>query len=187
MSIASMLGQAIRPLRAGEEKLLYRRLGLDVEKETLELTSPSFAPDSPLPIRYTTAAADISPPLSWYGCPSGARELVLVMEDFDVPFPNPLTHFISWNLGEGLQEGALPNREGAGNDPSISLGQNGMGHARYDGPAPPAGHGVHHYVFQLFAIDRELAFDVIPKTKDVADVLEGHVLAFGVLVGTFEQ
>jgi phosphatidylethanolamine-binding protein (PEBP) family uncharacterized protein len=99
MSIASVIGQAIRPLRAGEEKLLYHQLGLDPGKETIQLTSPAFDSDAPMPVRYTTEAADISPPLQWTGFPAETRELVVVMEDFDVPFPSPLTHFIVWHLG----------------------------------------------------------------------------------------
>jgi Raf kinase inhibitor-like YbhB/YbcL family protein len=187
MSIASVIGQAIRPLRAGEEKLLYHQLGLDSTKETIQLTSAAFGSDTSMPVRYTTEAADISPPLAWSGCPAETRELVLVMEDFDVPFPSPLTHFIVWHLGQSLEEAALPNREGVGNDASIKLGQNSMGHERYDGPAPPAGHGVHHYVFQIFALDHALSFEEVPKPKDIANELKDHVLAFGILVGTFER
>jgi phosphatidylethanolamine-binding protein (PEBP) family uncharacterized protein len=67
------------------------------------------------------------------------------------------------------------------------LGQNSMGYERYDGPAPPAGHGVHHYVFQIFALDHAVKFDGVPKPKDIANELKDHVVAFGILVGTFER
>jgi phosphatidylethanolamine-binding protein (PEBP) family uncharacterized protein len=35
----------------------------------------------------------------------------------------------------------------------LEQGVNDFGHARYDGPCPPTGHGTHHYHFRLAALD----------------------------------
>jgi hypothetical protein len=48
-------------------------------------------------------------------------------------------------LPEGTTSGA--KTEGLGH------GVNDFGAARYDGPQPPPGHGVHHYHFRLTALD----------------------------------
>ena len=187
MSLTSLVGQAIRPLRAGEEKLLHHQLGLASTSATITVESSAFVDGGRIPNRYTVCAADISPPLSWSGFPAGARDILLVIEDYDVPLLSPMVHLIAYQLRDGLAEGALPNREGVGLDPTIKVGRNGLGYEHYDGPAPPPGHGVHHYVFQLFALDRPLEFGATPDRAEIAEAIKGHVLDFGLLVGTFER
>jgi phosphatidylethanolamine-binding protein (PEBP) family uncharacterized protein len=54
-------------------------------------------------------------------------------------------------------------------------------------PDPPSGHGAHRYVFQLFALDRQLVFEHPPGRKAVVNAMRGHVLAKGVLVGAYER
>jgi hypothetical protein len=81
--------------------------------------------------------------------------------------------------------------EGAGSEPSAAefhQGVNDYGHARYDGPCPPQGHGTHHYHFRLAALDTP-SLIVSPATK-VADVwraAEPHILAQTELVGTYAR
>jgi phosphatidylethanolamine-binding protein (PEBP) family uncharacterized protein len=52
--------------------------------------------------------------------------------------------------------------------------------------APPPGHGVHHYHFQVFALDTETEIDGLGRGA-LVDHMEGHVLAWGELVGTYER
>src|SRR5690606_40624535 len=54
------------------------------------------------------------------------------------------------------------------------------------GPRPPAGHGLHHYYFQLFALDAPL--DMGPQTPlaELLNALKGHTIAQGELVATYE-
>jgi Raf kinase inhibitor-like YbhB/YbcL family protein len=57
----------------------------------------------------------------------------------------------------------------------------------YRGPAPPPGHGVHHYYFKLYALDAELNVESrLTKTRLLA-AMEGHVLAQAELVGTYQR
>ena len=51
---------------------------------------------------------------------------------------------------------------------------------------PPPGHGVHHYYFRLFALDTELPVEPGLEKKAILDAIRGHVLADGVLMGTYE-
>ena len=54
------------------------------------------------------------------------------------------------------------------------------------GPAPPEGHGVHHYFFHLYALDQPLD-DPRPQTRDeLLDRIDGHIIEQARLVGTFE-
>lgn len=59
----------------------------------------------------------------------------------------------------------------------------------YDGPAPPWNDSiVHHYVFTVYALDVDHV-DVSGEFtgQDVADAIDGHVLAEASLVGTYTQ
>jgi len=65
--------------------------------------------------------------------------------------------------------------------------KNDSGTIGWFGPKPPAGHGVHHYHFQLFALDGPLTLH--PLETDVrilTDAIKGRTVASGEVVGTFE-
>jgi Raf kinase inhibitor-like YbhB/YbcL family protein len=57
----------------------------------------------------------------------------------------------------------------------------------YRGPMPPVSHGPHHYHFKLYALRAPL--DVKPGLdKDgLLKAMQGHVLAQGELIGTYER
>jgi len=57
----------------------------------------------------------------------------------------------------------------------------------YDGPAPPAGHGLHRYRFQIHALDSKLNLPPGVSKFAVRQAMEGHVLGKGVLSGTFSR
>jgi phosphatidylethanolamine-binding protein (PEBP) family uncharacterized protein len=59
------------------------------------------------------------------------------------------------------------------------------GHGWY-GMKPPAGHGVHHYHFQLFALNRALPFDAGASVDELVQAMKGCTIASGELVGTYE-
>ena len=67
-------------------------------------------------------------------------------------------------------------------------GPNSMGSIGYTGPKPPVGDPAHHYHFQIFALDVP-TLDLEPGAKRdaVLKAMEGHVLAEGEIVGTFER
>jgi Raf kinase inhibitor-like YbhB/YbcL family protein len=189
MGLISAIGKLTRPLRAGEDTLILSQPEFESIPETLEITSPAFTDGQPLPLRYTISGEDLSPPLRWGNVPSGTRELVLIVEDYDISLPKPMVHCIAYHLppeGE-LREGALPSRNADALDPVPKLGRNGMGFHRYDGSAAPPGHGPHHYVFQFFAVSRELEFEGAPSKNEFLDAMKDHVLAVGRLTGTFER
>ena len=61
-----------------------------------------------------------------------------------------------------------------------------MGNRGYAGPRPIPGHGPHHYRFHVFALDQPLA-DTVTRAKALLAAMKGHVLARGVLTGTYER
>jgi Raf kinase inhibitor-like YbhB/YbcL family protein len=190
MSARSALGHLTRSLRVGEKALILNQPDFQKLPETLQIRSSTFLDEQPIPILYTVSGDDVSPPLEWSHVPMGTHELVLIVEDYDVPFPKTMVHLIAYGLpptSSGLSEGALPGRNAPARDPIPLLGRNGMGEERYDGPAALPGHGTHHYVFQLFAVNEFLRFNHAPDKDEIVKAMLGHVVATGRLTGTFER
>jgi Raf kinase inhibitor-like YbhB/YbcL family protein len=182
------LGHALRDARAGMEKLVFNRCGLRAGHGTLQVASLAFADHAPIPARYTADGEGVSPPLHWTGVPSGAANLVLIVEDADAPTPEPLVHAIVVDLpaGEGaLHEGELhsPKHEGAG----AHEGRNSYLRSGWLPPDPPTGHGVHRYAFQVFALGPGDAFPEKPGRSDVLQAVQQRGLASGLLIGTYER
>jgi len=154
---------------------------------SLEVASPSFEAGASLSRCFTADGKGLSPALRWGGAPPGTASIALLIEDADSPSREPLVHGIAWLNGgsEGvIHEGAL----NPGADASLStLGRNSYLRARYMPPDPPPGHGPHRYAFQVFALDKTLAFDRVPGRRALLRAMTGHVLAVGHLTATYER
>ena len=182
------VGEALKGVHADISAILYHSEAAAGAPETLKLASSAVDDGQPIPVRYTADGEKLSPPLSWSGVPDGAAGVVLVIEDPDAPAPSPLVHTLAWALqgqdGE-LAEGALRS-PGSGGD-AISLGRNSFFGAEYLPPDPPPGHGPHRYCFQVFALDAAPALSGKPMRTQVAHAIKGHVIAKGLLIGTYER
>jgi Raf kinase inhibitor-like YbhB/YbcL family protein len=186
--IPSGVGRALRRMRAGYDKLVSEADDFVSVPDVIALESPAFDDGGSIPPRYTADGEKISPPLAWSGPIGDAAGLVLIVEDPDAPSLDPLVHLIAWDLPPalgGLPEGEFKSPGHAGLDEM--LGRNAYFQAAWLPPDPPAGHGPHLYVFQLFALDRKLDFTRPPGRKSVVDAMRGRVTAKGVLTGTYER
>ena len=106
----------------------------------------------------------------------------------DSPTPKPLVHALVWDLpgsDASLPEGALPTA--AASAPRDALGRNSLLSSSYLPPDPPRGHGPHRYVFQVFALDATLRFESAPGRAELLERIRGHVVAKGLLIGTYER
>ncbi|RMB51926.1 hypothetical protein C8J44_2951 [Sphingomonas sp. PP-CE-3A-406] len=187
--IPAWLGQAMSGLRAGEDKLAVSQVCGDTPA-SIDLSSPAFAHGSRLPPRFTLDGEGVSPPLVWSDPPAGTATMVLIVEDPDAPAPQPLVHAIVWDLDADagrLAEGAIV-ADGAGEPGGRDVGRNSYLREGWLPPDPPSGHGEHRYVFQLFAVG-EGAGDpgATPGRSAVIEAITGHVLAAGVLIGTYSR
>jgi hypothetical protein len=183
-----MIGKILRNVRAGTAKLLMNCKEVAQTPQTITVTSAAFAQESAIPLRFTAAGENLSPPLAWSGAPEGTQSVVLVIEDPDAPLPFPVVHAIAYNLPSNgsIPESAIPNGKTVPFD-GFQMGKNIVGASLYRGPNPVPDHGVHHYYFQFFALDRKLEFSAPPARKQILAAMSGHTLAKGLLVGTCEK
>jgi Raf kinase inhibitor-like YbhB/YbcL family protein len=155
----------------------------------LTIESPAFANDTTIPKRFTGDGEDVSPELTWSGVPAGAKELALICDDPDAPTPEPWVHWLIYNIpvtATGLPENisktpTLSAPEGA------QQGKNSWGRIGYGGPAPPPGHGVHHYHFKLYALDTPLSVKPGLTKAELLSAMEAHILTQGELVGLYQR
>jgi len=176
------VGIALRGRRAGAEHSITRRRELtSSDAATIKLTSTSFRPDGELPVRHAGRwyGDNVSPQLAWTRPPERTKSLFVVVEDIDVPLKDPFIHLAAL-LDPTLRtvsEGELNRRSPA---PGVKL----LDPRGYMGPAALPGHGEHHYVFHLFALDAVPTGDTLSRVIESAD---GHVIAHGELTGTFRN
>ena len=184
--LRSTLGAALGGVRAGEDRLTIHTQGTG---GAVSLSSTSFADGGPIPDRYTPQGENRSPQLSWTGVPEGTKELVLLVADPAAPFPGPFIHWFLLHLPATLT--SLPEALPVGRElPQVGGAIQAMNDAKtqgYFGPQPPLGHGVHHYHFQLFAVDVPLNLGTSAIKDDLMKALAGHILADGEIVGTYEM
>ena len=187
--IPAWLGKALSDVRAGAEKLAIARGTLGIAIPRIELMSPAFADGTRLPERFTADGDGVSPPLVWGPLPEGTAHLALLVEDADAPAPQPLVHAVVWGMPADtgrLEEGAIRS-DGAGT-PERDVGRNSYLREGWLPPDPPTGHGSHRYAFQLFALDAGVGDPgETPGRTAMLEAMAGHVLAAGVLIGTYSR
>ena len=159
---------------------------------TIKIQCDAIAAGESIPRRYTGEGEDLSPPLSWTTLPEGTRELALICDDPDAPTPEPWVHWVLYKIpmsAGGLPEG-LPAQAILEAPAGSCQGRNSWTSGRtigYRGPMPPPKHGVHHYHFRLYALDTTLALEPGADKKRLLQAMQGHTLARGELVGTYER
>ena len=145
---------------------------------TMKITSSAFHEGANIPSKFTCDGSDTSPPLQIAGVPSGAKSLVLIVDDPDAP-SGLFTHWLAWNIPP--QTGSIAE----GSAPQGVQGANDFGKSGYRGPCPPP--GTHRYSFKIFALDRELELRSGTKRSQVDAAMKGHVIAQGELVGRYAR
>ncbi|HEX6230024.1 MAG TPA: YbhB/YbcL family Raf kinase inhibitor-like protein [Solirubrobacterales bacterium] len=143
------------------------------------LASESFEHGDRIPDRHALESGNLSPHLRWSGLPEETRSIAVICEDPDSP-SGTFVHWLAWGIDP--EAGELGEGE-----PAPREGSNGFGHSGYAGPRPPEGHGPHRYFFRVYALDAEPELGHGASREELGAALEGHVLAVGELMGTFER
>lgn len=153
--------------------------------DSIAVTGAAFSDGGAMPVSSAGKGVgdNTSPHLRWDGLPPGTRQVVLIIDDVDVPLPRPLLHTVAVidPTVDSVATGSVqPGTAG------IRFIRADLGHRGYAGPRPIPGHGPHHYRFHVFAIDQPIA-DSVTTSKALLGAMAGRVLARGVLTGTYER
>lgn len=121
----------------------------------MKLTSVNIEEGSRMPVAQSRRGGNRSPELSWQDPPKGTRSFAVTCFDPDAPTGSGWWHWCVLDLPASLR--TLP--EGVSLEELESLGsvtlRNDFGDAEYGGAEPPAGDGMHRYVYTVWAIPVE--------------------------------
>jgi Raf kinase inhibitor-like YbhB/YbcL family protein len=161
------------------------------------LTTTAWADGQQIPAKYTQAGDQTSPELKWTNTPPGTQSFVVNMLDPDVALiksPEAMVHWVVWNIpgtATGLAEGIKPGDMADGSHQISSSGPN------YRGPGAPASGPLHHYTFEVYALDTKIdvpAATSTPAMQAAIDTrtaimaaMKGHVIGKAVYVGLFKR
>ena len=146
----------------------------------LRIATPAFEGHKPIPDRFTSNGENVAPPLEWSGAPDGTKAFAIVVHDPDAPLVDGFTHWVAYGIpgdATGLPDGG----EGVVN------GINSLGEEGYTGPAPPGGHGTHHYYFWVYALDEDLELPPGLDRRALLDRIEDHVIEQARAIGTYSN
>jgi Raf kinase inhibitor-like YbhB/YbcL family protein len=146
-----------------------------------------------IPMRYTQAGENVSPPLQWTNVPEGVASFVLIAHDVDAAIGNgtdDLLHWMVWNIPptSTALAGSIPQ----GAQLASGMRQISATGPFYRGPGAPAAGPPHHYVFELFALDAMLDVPAVgaspPQTRAaIVAAMAGHIRGKAVYVGLFRR
>ncbi|HEX4451438.1 MAG TPA: YbhB/YbcL family Raf kinase inhibitor-like protein [Kofleriaceae bacterium] len=151
----------------------------DQDPTQLEVSSPAFNANQPIPAEYTCDGAGTAPALNWSTPPAGTRSVAVLAEDPDAP-NGAFTHWLVTDISPRMTHLAKGGTTPAG----AFAANNDKGKAGYTAPCPTDG-TTHHYHFHVYALD--ITLDKHMSHGAFSAAIQGHVLAQGELVGTFEK
>jgi Raf kinase inhibitor-like YbhB/YbcL family protein len=143
----------------------------------MKLTSPAFAEGQLIPIQFTCAGSNVSPPLAWSAPPAGTAEQALVMEDLDASYVHWVMSGIKSSI-HSLAATEIPSNA------VVSEGTNGT--ATYFGPCPPQGK-VHHYRITLYALSSHVPVSKASTAADAVSQFLSHSTGQAMLTGQFAR
>ena len=157
----------------------------------LTLTTSAFQDGAEIPGKYTQAVPNpVSPKLEWTNVPDGTQSFVLNMLDPDTALQkktDTVVHWVAFDIpgtARGLPEGVPADAKLP--DGTIQIKNQG-GVVGYRGPGAPAAGPMHHYTWELYALDTKLDLTPDATRADVLKAIDGHILGKAVLVGRFKR
>jgi Raf kinase inhibitor-like YbhB/YbcL family protein len=151
-------------------------MALFVDK--LKISSPDFPPLGPIPANFAGSAENDTPRLEFSGAPDGTVEFAIICHDPDAPLAQGFTHWTVYGIPVDAHSVDLGT-------PGVRVGPNGVGQSGWTGPWPPPGHGIHHYYFWVYALNR--AVDGAPTREEFLAEYADSIIEQARVVGTFQS
>jgi Raf kinase inhibitor-like YbhB/YbcL family protein len=164
----------------------------------MTMTITGFADGGQIPVEFSQAAPGAapgegtSPEIKWMNAPAGTQSFVLNMHDMEVvrnKTTDDQAHWVVWNIpatATGIAKGAPKGAKLA--DGSYQISATGQ---VYRGPGAPATGPMHHYMFEVYALDTKLTVeptaDAFETRTNVMKAMQGHILGKAVYGGLFKR
>lgn len=164
----------------------------------MTMSIPGFPDGGRIPVKFSQAAAGVapgegmSPEIAWSNAPAGTQSFFLHMHDLDVvrnKTTDDQAHWLVWNIpasATGLPEGVPKGPQLR--DGSHQISATGQ---MYRGPGAAASGPLHHYVFELYALDTKVdvkpAGDAFETRVILLKAIQGHILGKAVYSGLFRR
>jgi Raf kinase inhibitor-like YbhB/YbcL family protein len=145
----------------------------------MELTSPSFEANQPIPARFTCDGDNVNPALSLQDVPDETKSLALIMDDPDAP-RGDWVHWLMWNIAPNTTE--IGERSVPG---GAMQGRNDFGNPSYGGPCPHQ--GTHHYHFKLYALNDLLSLSETTTKAELLEAMRDKIIDQTELIGTYAR
>ena len=164
----------------------------------MTLTIPGFPDFGVSPVKFSQAAPGAapgegtSPAMSWANAPAGTQSFFLHFHDLDLArnkTTDDQAHWVLWNVpatATGLPEGVPKGLQLP--DGSYQMSATGP---MYRGPGAAASGPLHHYIFELYALDIKLdvkpAADAFETRALVMKAIQGHIIGKAAYGGLFRR
>ena len=193
----TLLGTLLKNRRARDTHSAWNLPNLQ-GPELLTVSSQHFKEGESIPREHAgkrIGGKNLSPDLNWSPPPPETKELLLVVEDLDVPTSKPAVHCLvlidpsRLDSPNHLPPGALSAHEPAA---GIRILRSTIGRG-YHGPEPIKGQGPHRYTFQVFAFLGEMSGNSDSaklrraRPRALLSSLTAPVVAKGRLTGVYER
>lgn len=142
----------------------------------LHISSTAFQHNGHIPSRFTCDGGNINPALEIGNLPAACKSIAIIVEDPDAP-GGIFDHWLIWNISPGAK---ITEHFSSGIE-----GTNSFGKTHYGGPCPP--NGTHRYYFNVYALNSLLPLKAGASKPALVKAMKGHILASGVLMGTYSR
>ena len=168
----------------------------------MTLTSSAFPDGGHLPVKYSQAGQELSPPLSWTRpADSSVVGYVLMISDLNaIQGGEGRLQWLVWNIPANVT--SLP--EGVPQGPKLANGaqQISVTGPYYRGPGAAPTDSTHHIMFELFAVDTivnvtpapclpsdrcQAPSNPGPTRMSVMSAIEGHIRGKAVMFGLYRH
>jgi Raf kinase inhibitor-like YbhB/YbcL family protein len=160
--------------------------------QVMTLSTTGWPDGGMIPAKYSQEGVEVSPPLAWSGVPDTAKSFVLIAHDIDAASGTGADDVLQWMLWNIPGESrSLPEHIAQGPELADGTRQISVTGPYYRGPAAPNTGPVHHYVFELYALDATIdvqpSADAFETRANVMKAIQGHILAKAVYGGLFKR
>jgi Raf kinase inhibitor-like YbhB/YbcL family protein len=161
--------------------------------QVMTLSTTAWPDGGQIPPKHAQNGEEVSPPLTWSNVPDGTVSFVLMFHDLDAAIGNGLDdvlHWMLWNIPGATR--SLPEKIAQGSQLPDGTRQISASGPYYRGPGALASGPMHHYVFELFALDSTVDVAAVgqspPTTRAaVMAAMAGHIRGKAVYSGLFKR